>query len=76
MEDTSRRELFKVLGSSSVLTAAGSGVLSPAFAQQVHAEVAAVKSLSGGTQLRPEEVQQAQFPDTEETRRLRHSGSL
>ena len=48
MEDTSRRDLFKILGSSLVLTSAGSGVLSPALAQHVHAEVAAVKSLSGG----------------------------
>lgn len=48
MDDTSRRDLFKIIGSSLVLTTAGSGVLSPAFAQHVHAEVAAVKSLSGG----------------------------
>ncbi|HTM13533.1 MAG TPA: gluconate 2-dehydrogenase subunit 3 family protein [Bryobacteraceae bacterium] len=48
MEDTSRRELFRIIGSSIVLTAAGSGVLSPALAQHVHAEIAAVKSLSGG----------------------------
>jgi gluconate 2-dehydrogenase subunit 3-like protein len=48
MEDTSRRELFRIIGSSLVLTAAGSGVLSPALAQHVHAEIAAVKSLSGG----------------------------
>jgi len=48
MEDQSRRELFKIIGSSMVLTTVGSGVLSPALAQHVHAEVAAVKSLSGG----------------------------
>jgi gluconate 2-dehydrogenase gamma chain len=48
MEDTSRRELFRIIGSSLVLTAAGSGVLSPALAQHVHDEIAAVKSLSGG----------------------------
>lgn len=48
MEDTSRRELFRIIGGSLVLTAAGSGVLSPALAQHVHAEIAAVKSLSGG----------------------------
>ncbi len=47
-EDTSRRDLFRIIGSSIVLTTAGSGVLSPALAQHVHAEVAAVKSLSGG----------------------------
>lgn len=48
MEDTSRRELFRIIGSSIVLTAAGSGVLSPVLAQHVHAEIAAVKSLGGG----------------------------
>ncbi|MEO8053227.1 MAG: gluconate 2-dehydrogenase subunit 3 family protein [Acidobacteriota bacterium] len=48
MEDVSRRELFRIIGSSMVLTAAGSGVLSPALAQHVHAEIAAVKSLDGG----------------------------
>jgi len=48
MEDPSRRELFKIIGSSVVLTTAGSGVLTPALAQHVHAEVAAAKSLSGG----------------------------
>ena len=42
MEDTSRRELFRIIGSSLVLSAAGSGVLSPALAQHVHAEIAAV----------------------------------
>jgi len=40
MEETSRRELFRIIGSSLVLTTAGSGVLSPALAQQVHAEIA------------------------------------
>ena len=53
MQDISRRELFSILGSSMVLTAAGSGVLSPALAQHVHAEVAAVKSLSGGADYVP-----------------------
>ena len=48
MEDTSRRELFKILGSSIVLTTAGSGVLSPVLGQLVHAEISAVKSLSRG----------------------------
>lgn len=48
MEDFSRRDLFQIIGSSIVLTTAGSGVLSPALAQHVHAEVGAVKSLSGG----------------------------
>ena len=40
MEDTSRRELFKIIGTSLIV--------SPAFAQHVHQEVATVKSLSGG----------------------------
>ncbi len=53
MEDQSRRELFKIIGSSMVLTTVGSGVLSPALAQHVHAEVAAVKSLSGGPNYAP-----------------------
>ncbi len=53
MEDQSRRDLFKIIGSSMVLSAAGSGVLSPALAQHVHAEVAAVKSLSGGPNYAP-----------------------
>ncbi len=53
MEDTSRRELFRIIGSSLVLTAAGSGVLSPALAQHVHAEIAAVKSLDGGPNYLP-----------------------
>jgi len=48
MEDTSRRDLFKIIGSSIVLTTAGSGVLSPALAQHVHAAMADVRSLSGG----------------------------
>jgi gluconate 2-dehydrogenase gamma chain len=48
MEDTSRRELFRIIGGSLVLTAAGSGVLSPALAEHVHAEIKAVKSLSAG----------------------------
>lgn len=53
MEDQSRRDLFKIIGSSLVLTTAGSGVLSPALAQHVHEEVAAVKSLSGGPNYAP-----------------------
>jgi gluconate 2-dehydrogenase gamma chain len=48
MEDLSRRDVFQIIGSSIVLTTAGSGVISPALAQHVHAEVAATKSLSGG----------------------------
>ena len=45
MEDTSRRELFKIIGTTLVV--------SPAFAQHVHDEVAAVKSLSGGAAYPP-----------------------
>jgi gluconate 2-dehydrogenase gamma chain len=53
MDDVSRRELFKILGSSMVLTAAGSGVLSPALAQHVHEAMAEAKSLSGGPNYQP-----------------------
>jgi gluconate 2-dehydrogenase gamma chain len=61
MEDTSRRELFKIIGSSLVLTAAGSGVLSPAHAQHVHAEIAAVKSLSAGPNYVPKKFTRHNF---------------
>jgi Gluconate 2-dehydrogenase subunit 3 len=61
MEDTSRRELFRIIGSSIVLTAAGSGVLSPALAQHVHAEIAAVKSLSGGPNYAPKQFTRHNF---------------
>jgi gluconate 2-dehydrogenase gamma chain len=53
MDDVSRRELFRVLGSSMVLTTAGSGVLSPALAQHVHEAMAEAKSLSGGPNYEP-----------------------
>jgi gluconate 2-dehydrogenase gamma chain len=61
MEDTSRRELFRIIGGSLVLTAAGSGVLSPALAQHVHAEIAAVKSLSGGPTYAPKKFTRHNF---------------
>jgi hypothetical protein len=61
MEDTSRRELFRIIGSSLVLTAAGSGVLSPAHAQHVHAEIAAVKSLSAGPNYVPKKFTRHNF---------------
>lgn len=61
MQDTSRRELFKIIGSAMVLTGAGSGVLSPALAQHVHAEVAAVKSLSGGPNYVPKKFTRHNF---------------
>lgn len=61
MEDTSRRELFRIIGSSLVLTAAGSGVLSPALAQHVHAEIAAVKSLSAGPNYVPKKFTRHNF---------------
>jgi len=51
--NTTRRELFQILGSSMVLTAAGSGVLSPALAQHVHASMVEAKSLSGGAAYQP-----------------------
>ncbi len=53
MNDSSRRDLFRILGSSMVLTAAGSGVLSPAMAQLVHAVMADAKSLAGGPAFKP-----------------------
>jgi len=61
MEDTSRRELFRIIGGSLVLTAAGSGVLSPALAQHVHAEIAAVKSLSAGPNYVPKKFTRHNF---------------
>ena len=61
MEDTSRRELFRIIGGSLVLTAAGSGVLSPALAQHVHMEIAAVKSLSGGPNYLPKKFTRHNF---------------
>ena len=61
MEDTSRRELFRIIGGSLVLSAAGSGVLSPALAQHVHAEVAAVKSLSAGPNYVPKKFTRHNF---------------
>jgi hypothetical protein len=61
MEETSRRELFRIIGSSLVLTTAGSGVLSPALAQQVHAEVAAARSLDGGAGYMPKAFNQHNF---------------
>lgn len=51
--DTSRRDLFRILGSSMVLTAAGAGVVAPAVAQHVHAVMADAKSLAGGPAFRP-----------------------
>jgi gluconate 2-dehydrogenase gamma chain len=53
MEDVSRRDLLRVIGSSMALTASGSGVLSPALAQHVHAAMAEAKSLSGGPDYQP-----------------------
>jgi gluconate 2-dehydrogenase gamma chain len=51
--DVSRRDLFRILGTSMVLTGAGSGVLSPALAQHVHVALAEAKSLSGGPNYQP-----------------------
>jgi gluconate 2-dehydrogenase gamma chain len=53
MDDLSRRELLRVIGSSMTLTAAGAGVLTPALAQHVHQEVSMAKSLAGGTDYKP-----------------------
>jgi gluconate 2-dehydrogenase gamma chain len=52
--DRTRRELFRIIGQSMVLTAAGSGVLSPALAQHVHVALADAKSLSGGVNYQPQ----------------------
>ena len=51
MEDISRRELFRIIGSSMVLTAAGSGVLSPALAQHVHAAMRSRQVAQRGPEL-------------------------
>jgi spermidine/putrescine-binding protein len=51
--DSTRRDLFRIIGSSMVLTAAGSGVVSPLMAQHVHMAMAEVKSLSGGVAYKP-----------------------
>lgn len=61
MDDFSRRDLFQIVGASIVLTNGGSGVLSPALAQHVHAEVAAVKSLSGGANYVPKKFNAHNF---------------
>lgn len=53
MEDTSRRELFKIIGTTLVV--------SPAFAQHVHTEIAAVKSLSGGANYIPKKFSRHNF---------------
>jgi gluconate 2-dehydrogenase gamma chain len=53
MDDLSRRELLRVIGSSITLTAAGAGVLTPALAQHVHQEVSMAKSLAGGPDYKP-----------------------
>ena len=51
--DRTRRELFKIIGNSMVLTTAGSAVLSPALAQHVHMALADAKSLSLGVNYQP-----------------------
>jgi gluconate 2-dehydrogenase gamma chain len=51
--DVSRRDLFRILGTSMVLTGAGSGVLSPALAQHVHAAMADAKPLNQGPNYQP-----------------------
>ena len=61
MDDVSRRDLFKIVGSSMVMTTAGSGVLSPALAQHVHLALADVKSLSGGPNYQPKSFTKHNF---------------
>ena len=53
MDDLSRRDLLRVIGSSVTLTTCGVGVLTPAFAQHVHQEVSTAKSLAGGLDYKP-----------------------
>ncbi|HWD99335.1 MAG TPA: gluconate 2-dehydrogenase subunit 3 family protein [Bryobacteraceae bacterium] len=53
MDDLSRRELLRVIGSSITLTTCGAGVLTPALAQHVHQEVSMAKSLAGGPDYKP-----------------------
>ncbi|MCU1326035.1 MAG: Gluconate 2-dehydrogenase subunit 3 precursor [Bryobacterales bacterium] len=53
MEDPSRRQLFQIIGSSLIV--------SPAFAQHVHSEIAAVKSLSGGATYVPKKFNRHNF---------------
>jgi hypothetical protein len=61
MDDLSRRDLLRVIGSSVTLTTCGAGVLTPALAQHVHQEVSAAKSLSGGPGYKPLYFTQHQF---------------
>jgi hypothetical protein len=61
MDDLSRRELLRVIGSSVILTTSGAGVLTPALAQHVHQEVSLAKSLSGGPDYKPLCLTQHQF---------------
>ena len=61
MDDVSRRDLLRVIGSSMVMTTAGVGVLTPALAQHVHEEVSLAKSLSGGPDYKPLYFTQHQF---------------
>lgn len=53
MEDTSRRELFQIIGTTLVV--------SPAFAQHVHNEVAAIESLSKGANYIPKKFTKHDF---------------
>jgi hypothetical protein len=61
IDDVSRRDLLRVIGSSMVLTASGSGVLSPALAQHVHVAMAEAKSLGGGPNYQPKCFTQHNF---------------
>ena len=70
MDDVSRRELFRIVGQSMVLTASGVGVLEPALAQHVHVALADAKSLSGGPNFVPKAFTKHQFAT------LRHLAEL
>ena len=70
IDDVSRRELFRIVGQSMVLTTAGVGVLEPALAQHVHVALADAKSLSGGPNYAPKAFTKHQFAT------LRHLAEL
>lgn len=59
--DTSRRELLRVIGGSMVMTAGGSGVLTPLLAQHVHAIVGEVKSLDPGGNYSPKALTRHEY---------------
>ncbi len=59
--ETSRRELLRVIGGSMVMTAGGSGVLSPLLAQHVHQMVHEEKSLDTGGNYTPKALTRHEY---------------